>query len=140
MLVISAKKCVILDMFKAMEKCGNCSIFSKLHNRNHFYWSLNILHLFCLHHIEYISTNYSSEIDFDWQNGGTFIQTWSLVEISYTCKDQKWQNLCANIVPGWTNNVFRSESSSRTRNGCHSHSQCHCHEKVSKLQDLPSYD
>ena len=28
--IISAKKCVILDMSKAMEKCENCSIFSKL--------------------------------------------------------------------------------------------------------------
>ena len=50
-------------------------------------------------YIEYISTNYSSEIGFDWQHGGTFIQTWSLVEKSNTCKDHKWQNLYANIVP-----------------------------------------
>ena len=28
--IISAKKCVILDMSKAIKKCENCSIFSKL--------------------------------------------------------------------------------------------------------------
>ena len=28
--IISAKKCVILDMSKAIKKCKNCSIFSKL--------------------------------------------------------------------------------------------------------------
>ena len=39
--IISAKKCVILDMSKAMEKCENCSIFSKLD----IYWSLKILHV-----------------------------------------------------------------------------------------------
>ena len=56
-------------------------------------------------HIEYISTNYSREIGFDWQNGGTFIPAWSL-EIFDICKDQKWQNLHANIVAGGTNNIF----------------------------------
>ena len=35
--IISAKKCVILDMSKAMEKCKNRSIFSKLHIGNIFY-------------------------------------------------------------------------------------------------------
>ena len=39
--IISTKKCVILDMSKAMEKCENCSIFSKLD----IYWSLKILHV-----------------------------------------------------------------------------------------------
>ena len=34
--IISAKKCVILDMSKAMEKCKNRSIFSKLHNKDLF--------------------------------------------------------------------------------------------------------
>ena len=43
-LIISAKKYVILGMSKAMEKCKNHNIFSKLHIRNLFYWSLNILH------------------------------------------------------------------------------------------------
>jgi len=57
-------------------------------------------------YIKYISTNYSSEIGFDWQNGGTFIQTWSLVEISNICKNQKWQNPCADILPDRTNYVF----------------------------------
>ena len=33
-LMISAKKCVILDMSKAMEKCENLIILSKLHIRN----------------------------------------------------------------------------------------------------------
>ena len=37
--IISAKKCVILDMSnKAMEKCENCSIFSNLD----IYWSLKM--------------------------------------------------------------------------------------------------
>ena len=35
--IISAKKCVILDMSKAMGKCENQSIFSKLHIGNLFY-------------------------------------------------------------------------------------------------------
>ena len=58
------------------------------------------------HPVEYISTNYTSEIGFDWRNDRTFIQTWSVVEICNICKDQKLQNLCANIVPGGTNDVF----------------------------------
>ena len=43
-LMISAKKCVILDMSKAMEKCENRSIFSKVHIRNIYYGSMKILH------------------------------------------------------------------------------------------------
>ena len=35
--IISAKKCAILGMSEAMEKCKNRSIFSKLHIRNLFY-------------------------------------------------------------------------------------------------------
>ena len=54
-IMIPAKKCVILDMSKAMEKCKNQSIFSKLNIRN------------------LISTDWSSEIGFHWQNGGTFM-------------------------------------------------------------------
>ena len=42
--IISAKGFVILDMSKAMENCKNHSIFSKLHIRTLFYWSLNVLH------------------------------------------------------------------------------------------------
>ena len=68
--------------------------------------------LVCLHyrHIDYISINYSSEIRFHWQIGGTFIQT--LVEIFKICKDQKLRNLFANIVHGETNNVFEIKSKS----------------------------
>ena len=47
-----------------------------------------------------------SEIGFDWRNDRTFIQTWSVVEICNICKDQKLQDLCANIEPGGSNFVF----------------------------------
>ena len=46
------------------------------------------------------------EISFILQNGGSFIQIWLLVEIFNICKDQKLLKLCANIVPGCTNNDF----------------------------------
>ena len=42
--MISAKKGAILDISKAMEKCENRSIFSKLYIRNIFYGSMNTLH------------------------------------------------------------------------------------------------
>ena len=45
--------------------------------------------LFCLH-----------------QNGVTFIQACLLVEIFIIWKDQKWQNLCANIVHCKTSNIL----------------------------------
>ena len=41
--MIFAKKCTILNMSKAMEKCKNRNISSKLNIRNLLYWSLNIL-------------------------------------------------------------------------------------------------
>ena len=42
--MISAKKCVILNMNKAIEKSGYRSIFSNFTIEASFYWSLNILH------------------------------------------------------------------------------------------------
>ena len=76
-------------MSKAMEKHGNCS---KVTQYNPFLLIIEHSTFFWpppknCGHIKYISTIYSSEIGFDWQNGRTFIKTWSLVEIFDTCKD-----------------------------------------------------